>query len=265
MRLAPMSILSVPLALLSACGPRYDVIIRHGTVYDGSGGPGTVADLAIAGDSIAAIGDLGAARAAVEVDATGLAVAPGFINMLSWATESLLEDGRSQSDIRQGVTLEVFGEGWSMGPLNEAMKAEMREQQGDLKFDVAWTTLGEYLEHLVRRGVSPNVASFVGATTVRIHELGYADRPPTEAELGRMEGLVRQAMEEGALVSARRSSTRRRSTPGPPSSSPWRAPRGRPVAASWRTSAARATGSSRRWTSCSRSPARPGCPPSSTT
>ena len=199
MRLAPMSILSVPLALLSACGPRYDVIIRHGTVYDGSGGPGTVADLAIAGDSIAAIGDLGAARAAVEVDATGLAVAPGFINMLSWATESLLEDGRSQSDIRQGVTLEVFGEGWSMGPLNDAMKAEMREQQGDLKFDVAWTTLGEYLEHLVRRGVSPNVASFVGATTVRIHELGYADRPPTEAELGRMEGLVRQAMEEGAL------------------------------------------------------------------
>jgi N-acyl-D-amino-acid deacylase len=119
--------------------------------------------------------------------------------MLSWATESLLEDGRSQSDIRQGVTLEVFGEGWSMGPLNDAMKAEVREQQGDIRFDVAWTTLGEYLEHLERRGVSPNVASFVGATTVRIHEVGYADRPPTEAELARMEGLVRQAMEEGAL------------------------------------------------------------------
>jgi N-acyl-D-amino-acid deacylase len=126
-------------------------------------------------------------------------VAPGFINMLSWATESLLEDGRSQSDIRQGVTLEVFGEGWSMGPLTDAMKAEMREQQGDIKFDVAWTTLGEYLEHLERRGVAPNVASFVGATTVRIHELGYADRPPTAAELARMEALVRQAMEEGAL------------------------------------------------------------------
>jgi N-acyl-D-amino-acid deacylase len=175
------------------------VIIRHGTVYDGSGNPGVVADVAITGDSIAAVGDLAAARGALEVDAAGLAVAPGFINMLSWATESLLEDGRSQSDIRQGVTLEVFGEGWSMGPLNDAMKAEVREQQGDIRFDVAWTTLGEYLEHLERRGVSPNVASFVGATTVRIHEVGYADRPPTEAELARMEGLVRQAMEEGAL------------------------------------------------------------------
>lgn len=187
------------LVLLSACGPRYDVIIRHGTVYDGSGSPGIVADVAIAGDSIAAIGNLGSSRAALEVDATGLAVAPGFINMLSWATESLLEDGRSQSDIRQGVTLEVFGEGWSMGPLNDAMKQETREQQGDIQFDVAWTTLGEYLEHLERRGVSPNVASYVGATTVRIHELGYDDRAPTDAELARMEALVRQAMDEGAL------------------------------------------------------------------
>jgi N-acyl-D-amino-acid deacylase len=199
MRLAPRSIPYVLLVALSACGPRYDVIIRHGTVYDGSGQAAVVADVAIAGDSIAAIGDLGRARGTVEVDATGLAVAPGFINMLSWATESLLEDGRSQSDIRQGVTLEVFGEGWSMGPLSDTMKAETRAQQGDIKFDVAWTTLGEYLEHLERRGVSTNVASFVGATTVRIHELGYADRPPTEAELGRMEALVRQAMEEGAL------------------------------------------------------------------
>ena len=199
MRLAPRPILCVLLVALSACGPRYDAIIRHGTVYDGSGQAAVVADVAIAGDSIAAIGDLGRARGTVEVDATGLAVAPGFINMLSWATESLLEDGRSQSDIRQGVTLEVFGEGWSMGPLSDTMKAETRAQQGDIKFDVAWTTLGEYLEHLERRGVSTNVASFVGATTVRIHELGYADRPPTEAELGRMEALVRQAMEEGAL------------------------------------------------------------------
>ena len=199
MRLAPRSIRYVTLAVLSACGPRYDVIIRHGTVYDGSGRPGVVTDVAIDGDSIAALGDLGRVRGTVEVDATGLAVAPGFINMLSWATESLLEDGRSQSDIRQGVTLEVFGEGWSMGPLNDTMKAEMRDQQGDIKFDVAWTTLGEYLEHLERRGVSTNVASFVGATTVRIHEVGYADRPPTDAELGRMEALVRQAMEEGAL------------------------------------------------------------------
>ena len=199
MRLAPRSIRYVTLAVLSACGPRYDVIIRHGTVYDGSGRPGVVTDVAIDGDSIAALGDLGRVRGTVEVDATGLAVAPGFINMLSWATESLLEDGRSQSDIRQGVTLEVFGEGWSMGPLSDTMKAETRAQQGDIKFDVAWTTLGEYLEHLERRGVSTNVASFVGATTVRIHEVGYADRPPTDAELGRMEALVRQAMEEGAL------------------------------------------------------------------
>ncbi|RMF55715.1 MAG: D-aminoacylase, partial [Bacteroidetes bacterium] len=134
-----------------------------------------------------------------ELDVTGLAVAPGFINMLSWATESLLHDGRAQSDIRQGVTLEVFGEGWSMGPLNEAMKADLKRGQSDITFDVAWTTLGEYLEHLERRGVSPNVASFVGATTVRIHELGYANRPPTPDELDRMRALVRQAMEEGAL------------------------------------------------------------------
>ena len=179
--------------------PMYDVLIRGGTIYDGSGGPPRVADLAILGDSIAAIGDLRVAAARRTVDATGLAVAPGFINMLSWATESLLHDGRAQSDIRQGVTLEIFGEGSSMGPLNESMKVEMRESQGDLKFDVAWTTLGEYLEHLERRGVSVNVASFIGATTVRIHELGEIDRAPTPAELARMQALVRQAMEEGAL------------------------------------------------------------------
>jgi N-acyl-D-amino-acid deacylase len=141
----------------------------------------------------------GALAGTLVVDATGLAVAPGFINMLSWATESLLADGRAQSDIRQGVTLEVFGEGWSMGPLTAAMKDEMRERQGDIKFEVAWTTLGEYLEHLVARGISPNVASFVGATTVRVHVLGYEDRPPTPEELGAMEALVTQAMAEGAL------------------------------------------------------------------
>src|SRR5262249_19400047 len=124
---------------------------------------------------------------------------PGFINMLSWATESLMEDGRSQSDIRQGITLEIFGEGESMGPLNSAMKKDMADRQGDIKFGVHWTTLGQYLEYLVKRGVSPNVASFVGATTVRVHEVGYADRPPTAAELQRMKGLVRQAMQEGAL------------------------------------------------------------------
>ncbi len=179
--------------------PQYDVIIRGGTIYDGSGGPPLVGDVAIDGDTIAGVGDLGRARGVTEIDATGHAVAPGFINMLSWATESLIEDGRSQSDIRQGVTLEVFGEGWSMGPLNDAMKQEMVERQADIKYDVTWTTLGEYLDHLVERGISTNVASFVGATTVRIHVLGYEDRAPTPDELEEMRALVRSAMEEGAL------------------------------------------------------------------
>ncbi len=187
--------------LLGSCSSRveYDVVIRGGTIYDGGGSPPFVGDLAIRGDTIAAIGSLGNARGRVEIDAAGLAVAPGFINMLSWATESLIADGRSQSDIRQGVTLEVFGEGWSMGPLNEAMKREMLERQGDIKYEIPWTTLGEYLEYLVQRGVSTNVASFVGATTVRIHVLGYENRPPTPEEMERMRQLVRQAMEEGAL------------------------------------------------------------------
>ncbi len=177
----------------------YDLLIRNGTIYDGSGRAPVVGDVAINGDTIAAVGKLTDARGKTEVDARGLAVAPGFINMLSWANESLIQDGRSQSDIRQGVTLEVMGEGESMGPLNDTMKKEMGEQQGDIKFDVKWTTLGEYLDYLVQRGVSCNVASFVGATTVRIHEIGYADRPPTSAELERMKQLVRQAMGEGAL------------------------------------------------------------------
>ncbi len=187
--------------LLGSCSSRveYDVVIRGGTIYDGGGSPPFVGDLAIRGDTIAAIGSLGNARGRVEIDAAGLAVAPGFINMLSWATESLIADGRSQSDIRQGVTLEVFGEGWSMGPLNEAMKREMLERQGDIKYEIPWTTLGEYLEYLIQRGVSTNVASFVGATTVRIHVLGYENRPPTPEEMERMRQLVRQAMEEGAL------------------------------------------------------------------
>jgi N-acyl-D-amino-acid deacylase len=175
------------------------VVIRGGTLYDGRGGPPARGDLAIAGDRIAALGDLGAARGRLEVDARGLAVAPGFINMLSWADESLLLDGRSLSDLHQGVTLEVFGEGWSMGPLDEAMKERLRAEQGDVRYEVAWTTLGEFLQHLEDRGVSPNVASFVGATTVRIHEVGYEDRAPTPAEMGRMKALVRQAMREGAL------------------------------------------------------------------
>jgi len=177
----------------------YDVLIRGGTVYDGSGAPGRRGDVALNGDTIAAVGDLSRVRGRLEIDATGLAVAPGFINMLSWATESLIVDPRAQSDIRQGVTLEVFGEGSSMGPLNDRMKKEMVEEQGDVKFDVDWTTLGEYLESLTRRGVTPNVASFIGATTVRVHELGYANRAPTAEELARMQALVRHAMEEGAL------------------------------------------------------------------
>ena len=177
----------------------YDVIVRGGHIVDGSGAEATVGDVGIRGDRVEAVGDLGDARAPVEVDAEGLVVAPGFINVLSWATESLIEDGRSQSDIRQGVTLEVFGEGWSMGPFNEAMKEEAVARQGDIRYDIEWTTLGEYLDMLAARGISTNVASFVGATTVRIHVLGYEDRAPDAAELEEMRRLVREAMEEGAL------------------------------------------------------------------
>ncbi len=178
---------------------RFDVLIRGGTVYDGSGRPGVRADVGIRGDTIAAIGDLSQAEAATVIDATGKAVAPGFINVLSWATTSLIEDGRSQSDIRQGVTLEVFGEGWSYGPLNEAMRKDLLADQGDFKFDVPWTSLVEYLQHLQKRGISTNVASLVGATTVRIHVLGYADRKPTAEELAKMQALVRAEMQAGAL------------------------------------------------------------------
>ena len=186
------------LVLTVSCAT-YDTIITNGVVYDGSGASPVHTRVAIKGDRIAAIGPLEHARAKTIVDARGMAVSPGFINMLSWAPESLLADGRSQSDIRQGVTLEVFGEGESMGPLSDTMKREAVEQQSDFKFDIGWTTLGEYLDYVVKRGISPNVASFVGATTVRVHELGYADRPPTPEELERMKNLVRQAMREGAL------------------------------------------------------------------
>ena len=186
------------LALGCAPGPEYDIVIRRGQVYDGSGSAPVTGDIAVSGDSIAVVGKV-PGRGREEIDAGGLAVAPGFINMLSWSTESLIADGRSQGEVRQGVTLEVFGEGWSMGPLNDTMKVITRREQGDIQYDIAWTTLAEYLDHLVSRGVSTNVASFVGATTVRIHVLGYEDRPPNAAELDSMRALVRQAMEEGAL------------------------------------------------------------------
>jgi len=184
---------------ITACSADYDVIIRNGTVYDGSGSQPVTADVAIDDDRIAAIGSLDDMRGKLEIDAEGMAVAPGFINMLSWANVSLIVDPRSQSDIRQGVTLEVLGEGSSMGPLNDKMKEEILEEQGDIQYDIEWTTLGEYLEYLENRGVSTNVASFIGAATVRVNEIGYEDRPPTPDELERMRGHVRTAMEEGAV------------------------------------------------------------------
>jgi N-acyl-D-amino-acid deacylase len=191
----------LPFVIIGACtsAPEHDLIIRNGTIVDGTGLQAYVGDLAVDDDQITAVGDLGEARGALEIDAANLIVAPGFINMLSWAGDRLIEDGRSQSDIRQGVTLEVFGEGTSGGPLNDQMKRGEVASQGDITFDIEWTTLGEYLQYLVKKGISTNVASFVGATTLRIHEVGYDDRPPTDEELDRMRVLVRQAMEEGAL------------------------------------------------------------------
>lgn len=189
------------LALLGACATTtntYDLLIENGTIYDGNGGKPYQADIAVIDDRIVAIGDIAGSADAV-IDAEGYAVAPGFINMLSWATESLVIDGRSQSDIRQGVTLEVFGEGNSEGPINETMRRDIVESGGFGGADITWTTLGEYLEYLVDRGVSTNVASFIGATTVRKHEIGYEDRAPTADELQQMRALVREAMEVGAM------------------------------------------------------------------
>jgi N-acyl-D-amino-acid deacylase len=177
----------------------YDVVIRGGTVYDGTGTAGVRVDVAIQGDRIVAVGDLSGTPAALVVDASGLAVAPGFINMLSWSTDSLLVDGRSQGELREGVTTQIFGEGSSMGPLTPQMKKRAVEQMGDLKYEITWTTLAEYLQELERRGVSQNVASFIGATTIREHVIGLEDKKPTAAQLDRMRGLVRQEMESGAL------------------------------------------------------------------
>ncbi|MFC3786476.1 N-acyl-D-amino-acid deacylase [Sphingopyxis italica] len=185
-------------APLAAQAPAYDLIIRGGTLYDGSGKPPVVGDVAIKDDRIVAVGKV-EGEAKREVAAKGMAVAPGFINMLSWATESLIADPRSQSDIRQGVTLEVMGEGWSMGPMNATMKRQETERQGDIKYDIEWTTLGDYFGWLEKRGISTNIASFVGAATVRVHELGEGDVDPNPEQLGRMRALVRQAMNEGAM------------------------------------------------------------------
>jgi N-acyl-D-amino-acid deacylase len=179
--------------------PAFDIVIRGGTVYDGTGAPGRRGDVGIRGDRIASIGDLSGTGATDVVDASGLAVAPGFINMLSWSTESLLVDGRSQGEVREGVTTQIFGEGSSMGPLTAEMKRRALEQMGDLKYEITWTTLSEYLRTLESRGVSQNVASFIGATTIREHVIGLEDRKPTAEQLDRMRALVRQEMEAGAL------------------------------------------------------------------
>ncbi|MCB0600363.1 MAG: D-aminoacylase [Saprospiraceae bacterium] len=194
--------MALTVTIFSGCskpGVHYDILITNAMIYDGTGSPGYAGSVGIMGDTIAAVGELENATGTETVDAGGMAVSPGFVNMLSWATESLIADPRGMSDLLQGVTLVVMGEGWSMGPLSDTMKAQMQKDQGDIKFDVTWNTLGGYLQYLEDRGISPNVASFVGATTLRIHEIGFADRPPTPEELDRMKQMVRDAMEEGAL------------------------------------------------------------------
>ncbi|RYC51196.1 aminoacylase [Flagellimonas olearia] len=196
----PVSFILISLLLVNCSKPqKFDVLIKNGRIMDGSGNPSYVGDLGINADTIAAMGDLKNATGDTEIDASDLVVAPGFINMLSWAVESLIEDGRSMGDIKQGVTLEVFGEGVSMGPLSEEMREQEQESQGDIKYDVSWTTLNEYLEFLTSKGISPNVASFVGATTLRVNTVGYDDREPTPEEMDSMKLMVKQAMEEGAL------------------------------------------------------------------
>ena len=193
--------LLLSLVIFSCSSPNnYDILIKNGTIADGSGSPTYIGSVGINADTIAAVGKL-KATGTIEIDATGLVVAPGFINVLSWATESLIEDGRSLSDIMQGVTLEVFGEGWSMGPLNRDLKNKLQlpTAQGDIKYDIDWNSLDEYLQSLTKRGISPNVASFIGATTVRINHIGYEDRAPTDQELISMQNMVKEAMEGGAL------------------------------------------------------------------
>jgi N-acyl-D-amino-acid deacylase len=177
----------------------FDVIIKNGTIYDGTGGEPQHVDLALRGDRIVGLGDFKTAKAKNIVDATGLAVAPGFINMLSWSTESLIQDGRSQSEIREGVTTEIMGEGESMGPVNNRVREHMVREQADIKYDVTWTTLAEYLRYLEKRGVSCNVASFIGAATIREYVIGFEDKQPTPQQLEQMRDWVRKEMEAGAL------------------------------------------------------------------
>src|SRR5438270_3740390 len=192
-------VLIVSSGQIASADPPFDVIIKGGTLYDGTGAEARITDIAIRGDRIAGIGDLANATAKTTIDARGLAVAPGFINMLSWSTESLIQDGRSQSEIRQGVTTEIMGEGDSMGPVNDRMKERILSQQGDIKYEIKWSTLSEYLRYLEQRGISCNVASFVGATTIRDFVIGLEDTQPTPEQLEQMRQLVRQEMEAGAL------------------------------------------------------------------
>ncbi len=200
-RVISCAVLAVAAFALNAAAQResYDVLVRGGTVYDGTGGKPRKADVGIRGDRIVAVGRLKGASAKAVVDARSLAVAPGFINMLSWSNVSLLADGRSQGEIRQGVTTEIMGEGWSMGPLNQRIKQRMLDEQDDLLYDIEWSTLSEYLLHLEKRGVSPNVASFIGATTIREYAIGLEDKPPTPEQMDLMRELVRREMEAGAL------------------------------------------------------------------
>src|SRR5881227_2239509 len=180
-------------------GTEFDLLIKGGTVYDGGGGEGRAVDVTVRGDRITGVGDFHNASAKKVIDARGLAVATGFINMLSWSNESLIQDGRSQSEIRQGVTTEIMGEGESMGPVNDRVRQYMLKQQSDIKYDIKWNTLAEYLQYLERRGVSCNVASFIGATTIRENVIGFEDKQPTAQQLDEMRELVRKEMEAGAL------------------------------------------------------------------
>src|SRR5438309_4736976 len=177
----------------------FDLIVRGGTLYDGTGAKPLQADVAIRGDRIAGIGDFKSAKAKTVIDAKGLAVAPGFVNMLSWSTESLIQDGRSQSEILQGVTTEIMGEGESMGPVNDRVREHQIREQTDIKYDITWNTLAEYLQYLETHGISCNVASFIGATTIREYVIGFEDRQPTPEQLDEMRELVRKEMEAGAL------------------------------------------------------------------